>query len=152
MHSFWLTPIDSLAPFVLGADRIYCKPIEQLELFREELKHIHPRLLMLFKAGLLPGDPNPSAKSATEADRCGVERVPFTLAASEAIRFDGETLVLSSCAQAMIHRLIPPEEAYAFLVSVDHKAAGPLRIWYAGMEQWLRQGKHVILIREEEQS
>lgn len=149
-HSYWLTPIDTLEPFVLGADRICCEPAAQLEQFRAALKRIHPRMLMLFKAGLLPGDPNPSVLPSSAGASCGSDRIPFSLSEQGVIRFgDTAELMLSSCAQAMVQRLLDPEEAWTMLHSNKAREPELQGRWLLAMEQWLRQHKHVILIRED---
>lgn len=151
--AYWLTPIDSLTPFVLGAGRIRCESSAELDEWREALRQLHPRLLPLFKASMLPGDPHPSAEAADPA-ACGLDRIPFSLAGADPIRFDGPFFGLSSCGEAMTERLLEPEEALGHLETFGTGAVGlglsvisEQRL--TAMRRWLGQGKRIILIRED---
>ncbi|WP_127582710.1 hypothetical protein [Paenibacillus koleovorans] len=150
MTVYWLTPVDRLQPFVLGADRISCAHGDRLDEFCGRLKRIHPRLLMPYKAELLPGDPGSSEQDSAEADRCGMDRVPFALSDTGPIRFDGPAYGLSECAQAMVERLVDSSTAYKLLQDHNPIFHDPVQnVWLAKIRQWLLEGKPVLLIREE---
>jgi|GEM_PF-2045875 len=179
MARYWLTPVTAKEPLTLGAGRLICEPQEELERLRELLAGLHPRLLPLFKASLLPGD---------DADACGSEEAEPDWAGGRDIRFDGLPLTLSHCGEAFIDRLLSPREALALLgeagfgaqsniapqaafaeggerlaigMGLDVMAAtaaaegawagsgGAAGRWFGVMAAWLAAGCEVILLRED---
>ncbi len=149
MNMMWLCPINGLAPFVLGAGRIPSFPSTEMDSFRRELRRIHPRLLMMFKANVLLGEPTESDLFADKAERCGMGKVPFSLAENKEIRFDTHSLALSACANAFIARLLPQAEATQLIDAMGPLKSAEQQIWLRAMQGWMRQGKHVILIQED---
>lgn len=148
MAHFWLTPLISKEPLILGADRFKCLPVTELALFRQALDAVHPWLLPLFKANLLLND--------GFDDSCGIDGDELTLSLAEAedIVFDGMPYELSHCADNFLERLLKIKETQFALVE-----AGALNkdIWTASQWQWLQQmskwiaaDMEVIIIREEE--
>jgi hypothetical protein len=148
MAHFWLTPLISKEPLVLGADRFKCLPVTELALFRQALDAVHPWLLPLFKANLLLND--------GLDDSCGIDGDELTLSLAEAedIVFDGMPYELSHCADNFLERLLKIEQTQHALVEAGASKEGiwtPSQLlWLAHMSKWLADGKEVIIIREEE--
>ncbi|MDF2669201.1 MAG: hypothetical protein K0R67_1507 [Paenibacillus sp.] len=137
---------------MLGVERIQCSHDGELESFRNVLKRTHPRLLMMFKANVLLGEPTESDPSAIQADRCGTGRLPFSLSDNMPIVFDSSSQSLSSCAEAFIKRLLPLQEAQQLIHAIELEPASPdqHRDWLMTMQTWLNEGKYVILIQEDQ--
>jgi hypothetical protein len=148
MAHFWLTPVMSKEPLILGAGRLKCLPVDELVFFRQALDAVHPWLLPLFKANLLLSD--------GLDDSCGIdgEELTLSLAEAEDIVFDGEPFVLSHCAEHFLERLLKIEQTQQGLIEVgaaDQQLWTPAQLdWLAFMTKWLALHKEVILIREEE--
>ncbi|MCD1261534.1 hypothetical protein B5M42_022280 [Paenibacillus athensensis] len=144
MARYWLTPVTAKEPLTLGGERLVCEPQAELERLREQLAKLHPRLLPMFKASLLPGD--------EEAEACGDEAAEPDWGGGDDIRFDGVSLMLSHCAEAFIDRLLSPREALTLL---DEAGAEGEEVfvssarWLGVMRQWLAAGCEVILLRED---
>jgi hypothetical protein len=148
MAHFWLTPVMSKEPLILGADRLKCLPVDELTLFRRSMDTVHPWLLPLFKANLLLSD--------GMDDSCGIdgEELTLSLAEAEDIVFNGEPFILSLCADHFLERLLKIEQTQQGLVELgaaEKELWTPAQLdWLAHMSKWLALEKEVILIREEE--
>lgn len=141
MTRFWLTPIVSYTPLVLGADRINCTPLIAVDKFRELANGGHPRLLAMFKSSLLLSD---------DEDLCGSELVELDLGHSDAIRFDGNPFHLSHCAEAFLDRLLTRNEAVQLVLSLNEGDLNAESIrWKNQWLRWLESGCDVILLRED---
>jgi len=148
MAHFWLTPLISKEPLILGAERSKCLPVTELAQFRQALDAVHPWLLPLFKANLLIND--------GFDDSCGIDGDELTLSLAEAedIVFDGKPYELSHCADNFLERLLKIEETQLALLE-----AGALNKelwtsaqwqWLEYMNKWIAADMEVIIIREEE--
>jgi hypothetical protein len=148
MAHFWLTPVVSKEPLILGADRLKCLPVAELALFRQAMDVVHPWLLPLFKANLLLSD--------GIDDTCGIDDVELTLSLAEAedIVFDGNPYVLSHCADNFLERLLKIEQTQRGLeeAGAANKElwSAPQQLWLDHMIKWLAASKEVIIVREEE--
>jgi hypothetical protein len=143
MIRYWLTPIVSYSPLVLGADRIDCTPLTELEAFRGIANGRHPRLLSLFKSSLLLSD---------DEEICGSELVELDLSPSEDIVFNGNPFHLSHCAEAFLDRLLQRQEALNLVSSIDDSVLenhDQQIIWKKQWLRWLESGYDVILLRED---
>ncbi|WP_409341284.1 hypothetical protein [Paenibacillus sp. MBLB4367] len=153
MANFWLTPVTNDDKLIVRAERLLCAPLFELNAFRERLSAVHARLLLLFKANLLPGD--------DDEDACGTEDAFIPLDGGLDIAFDGDPLELSHCAQAFFDRLPSARECLQWLeqcpgvgdgAAVNRNDAGwsPIQLeWLKAMIAWLQSGYQVILLREE---
>jgi hypothetical protein len=148
MAHFWLTPLISKDPLILGADRLKCLPLAELTLFRQAMDAVHPWLLPIFKANLLLND--------GLDDNCGIdgEELTLSLAEAEDIVFDGSPYILSHCADNFLERLLKIEQSQRGL---QEAGAANKKLWTKAqllwlefMSKWLDAQKEVILIREEE--
>lgn len=138
---YWLTPIMGYSPLVLGADRVECKPLPELEAFREMMKAKHPRLLLMFKSSLFLSD---------DEEICGSELVELDLSCFGDVVFDGDPFHLSHCAEAFLDRLPKRQEALDLLSSMEDSVLGALqREWVNQWLRWLEVGYDVILLRED---
>lgn len=144
MTSYWLTPIESYSPLILGAERIHCVPLAALESFRELAGRMHPRLLPMFKASLLLSD---------DEELCGSDLVDLDLSQSEAIAFDGKPFHLSHCGEAFLDRLLSKEEVLKLVGTLElgdlEGDAVHLSMWRQEWLKWLESGCDVILLRED---
>ncbi|NQX65436.1 hypothetical protein HQN90_04770 [Paenibacillus alba] len=143
MTRYWLTPILGYSPLVLGSERIHCTPLADLEAFRLIASRKHPRLLPLFKSGLLLSD---------DEDVCGSELVELDLSELEDIVFNGDPYHLSHCAEAFLDRLLTRQETWELVSSIseidwddqDHDVK-----WKQQWLRWLEAGFDVIMLRED---
>jgi hypothetical protein len=148
MAHFWLTPVISKEPLILGAERLKCLPVAELALFRQAMDAVHPWLLPLFKANLLLSD--------GMDDSCGIdgEELTLSLAEAEDIVFDGEPYILSLCADHFLERLLKIEQTQHGLVeagAANKELWTPSQqLWLEQMNKWLADQREVIIIREEE--
>jgi hypothetical protein len=148
MAHFWLTPVLSKEPLILGAERLKCLPVAELTLFRQAMDAVHPWLLPLFKANLLLSD--------SLDDSCGMDDDELTLSLAEAedIVFDGKPYVLSHCADNFLERLLKIEQTQLGLVEAgavnEELWTVSQQLWLEHMRKWLAAHKEVIIIREEE--
>ncbi|TXK77124.1 hypothetical protein [Paenibacillus sp. N3.4] len=143
MARYWLTPIIDTTPFTLGAERIECAPLSELEAFRELAHKSHPRLLPMFKSNLLLSD---------DEDVCGSELAELDLLDEKAIVFNGNPYYLSHCAEAFLDRLLKPQQASEFVSSMDLSEFTPqanAQAWRKQWHHWLKSGYDVILLRED---
>jgi hypothetical protein len=153
MPKIWLVPLTTTSPVTIGADRIALHEVPEWETFRQALQAIHPRLLPLFKAHLLP---------AADEDGlvCGAdEEESFALDGMGDIVFAGAegqgALRLSHCAEAFLERLLPPEEALrlaeeagAALRLDEAEQPSLLREWMEMLLVWWRQGRSAVVLAE----
>ncbi|MDB5052297.1 MAG: hypothetical protein JWM44_347 [Bacilli bacterium] len=148
MAHFWLTPLMSIEPLVLGAERFKCEPELELAELRQKLDAVHPWLLPLFKANLLLAD--------EETESCGNDNEELTLSLAEAedIVFDGQPFVLSHCADNFLERILTIEQTEHLLLAVRNTVN---ELWTPAQKQWLRRIEEwnaarceVIIVREEE--
>lgn len=139
---YWLTPIMGYSPLVLGAHRLDCKPLPELEAFRELVKAKHPRLLLMFKSSLLFSD---------DEEICGSELAELDLSWSGDIVFDGDPFLLSHCAEAFLDRLEKRREVLNQVSSLveDSILDAQQTDWANQWLRWLESGYDVILLRED---
>ncbi|KPV61191.1 hypothetical protein QJ48_01295 [Paenibacillus sp. A3] len=152
MSDFWLVPLSwDGETALLGGDRFLLEPENLRMRFLEAMGRIHPRLLMMFKAHLLPEDES--------GEVCGTEELPFALAQSGDIRLSTAaehsesvavtdappTWHLSHCAEAYLNRVLTAREAAGLLRQAE---AEPER-WLSAMRTWTATGRQVILLRED---
>jgi hypothetical protein len=148
MAHFWLTPLVSKEPLILGAERFKCLPVTELALFRQALDTVHPWLLPLFKANLLIND--------GLDDSCGIDGDELTLSLAEAedIVFDGKPYELSHCADNFLERLLKIEQTKLALIEAGaadkERWTSHQQHWLEHMSKWLAEDMEVIIIREEE--
>lgn len=154
MSDFWLVPLSwDGETALLGGDRLLLEPENLRMRFLEAIGRIHPRLLMMFKAHLLPEDES--------GEVCGTEELPFALAQSGDIRLSvvaepSETMAvtdalptwrLSHCAEAYLNRMLTAREAAELLRQA--KAEPEAGRWLNAMRTWTADGRQVILLRED---
>jgi hypothetical protein len=145
MTGYWLTPIVGESPLHLGKERILCKPLVELDAFREAMRTLHPRLLPMFKASLLLSD---------DEDHCGSEVIKLDLSTNSELCFDGNPYYLSHCAEAFLDRLLEPDVAALLLAQSGEscKMAEWTQLqlsWRECFTKWLEQGWKVVLLRED---
>ncbi|KZE76452.1 hypothetical protein AV654_23615 [Paenibacillus elgii] len=156
MSDFWLVPLSwNGETAVLGGGRLRLEPEDLRMRFLETMGRIHPRLLMMFKAHLLPEDES--------GEVCGTEELPFALAQSGDIRLSaaesseamnddvGEhpTWRLSHCAEAYLNRILTAREAAALLRQAEADPESEAERWLDAMRTWTAGGRQVILLRED---
>ncbi|SCW48682.1 hypothetical protein SAMN04487970_100972 [Paenibacillus tianmuensis] len=154
MSDFWLVPLSwDGETALLGGERLRLEPADLRMRFLEAMGRIHPRLLMMFKAHLLPEDES--------GEVCGTEELPFALAQSGDIRLSAaaepsETMAvtdalptwrLSHCAEAYLNRMLTAREAAGLLRQVE--AEPEAERWLNAMRTWTASGRQVILLRED---
>ncbi|KRE74943.1 hypothetical protein [Paenibacillus sp. Soil750] len=143
MTRYWLTPILSYSPLVLGAERMSCMPDAEFESFRQLAGQHHPRLLQMFKVSLLLSD---------DEEICGSDLVELDLTNEGNLVFDGEPFHLSHCAEAFLDRLLTRRESKALLMAMDeHREAsnGMHAVWIKQWLDWLDAGYDIVLLRED---
>lgn len=145
MATYWLTPVVSTKPVVLGDERLRCPDSGDLTGFRDLLSNCHPRLLMMVKADSLVAD------DKTEAACGSPSQGAWSLADGRHIAFDGSPHALSSCGQAFFRRVPSPREASDWLRELPsvQRLTVRQREWLAWMEHWLENGYGFVLIKEE---
>ncbi|WP_438446277.1 hypothetical protein [Gorillibacterium sp. sgz5001074] len=147
MSYFWLTPVESDDPLVLGAERLRIPGGPPLDGFRQRLaERFHARLLPLVKASILPSDPE------EEAAQCGNGEAP-DLNTAVSIVFDGSSFGLSECGRAFVDRLPGSKEqedacAKALGGEVGDWSAEE-REWLLRMLEWARMGQPTMLVKED---
>ncbi|MFB6363772.1 hypothetical protein ACFCP7_06865 [Paenibacillus elgii] len=154
MSDFWLVPLSwDRETALLGGERLPLEPEDLRIRFLEAMGRIHPRLLMMFKAHLLPEDES--------GEVCGTEELPFALAQSGDIRLSAAvepsettavadtppTWRLSHCAEAYLNRMLTAREAAALLRQAE--AEPETERWLNAMRTWTADGRQVILLRED---
>ncbi|WP_010491869.1 hypothetical protein [Paenibacillus elgii] len=155
MSDFWLVPLSwDGETALLGGERLRLEPEDLRMHFLEAMGRIHPRLLMMFKAHLLPEDES--------GEVCGTEELPFALAQSGDIRLSAaaepsEAMIddadehptwrLSHCAEAYLNRMLTAREAAALLRQADVEPEAER--WLDAMRTWTAGGRQVILLRED---
>lgn len=150
MHRYWIAPVDSEEPFVLGADRRPVDGDSSWESFREKLYRIDPRLLPMVKASILPADPDALPDEAA----CGSEFGPVYPTPGP-LSFGGAGFGLSSCGRAFVDRL--PDAARQEGALRKALASTDQRIdWTETEKTWLTllhglagSGRKILLIRED---
>lgn len=149
MPVYWLTPVESLDPLVLGAGRVAVPGDAEWQRFRERLAlRFHPRLLPMVKAAILPSDPEEDGTGAA----CGWGEFP-RLSEPGPVVFDGSRYGLSECGRAFMDRL--PASAEQSAAWGKALAEGPEawepgeRTWLALMFGWARAGHITMLVKEE---
>jgi hypothetical protein len=143
MARFWLTPVTAWSPLMFGEQRILCEDQAAFHDWRQSLYAVNPRLLPLFKAGLLLSD----GEEDDEALSCGIDDELIDWASGKAIVFDGQPLHLSHCGEAFLDRLLQPKDALALLVNANIEVQD--QIWSPLFTEWLLQGWSVIVLKEE---
>lgn len=154
MSDFWLVPLSwDGETALLGGERLRLEPEGLRMRFMEAMGRIHPRLLMMFKAHLLPEDES--------GEVCGTEELPFALAQSGDIRLSAaaeqsetmaitdapQTWRLSHCAEAYLNRMLTAREAAGLLRQAE--AEPEAERWLDAMRIWTAGGRQVILLRED---
>lgn len=148
MATYWLVPVEQEDPLVLGADRISLGGIAAPDNFRAKLHQIHPRLLPMVKASILPGDPEEDA----DLSACGAgpdlplhENVPLA--------FNGLPHVLSECGRAFIDRLPLLREQMSLLAEAVRSSDGGWtaeeREWLKLLLSWNETGRKAMLLKED---
>ncbi|UJF35110.1 hypothetical protein [Paenibacillus hexagrammi] len=142
MVQYWLTPVKLKEPVTIGADRICCIQLEELEDFRHKASLQHARLLPLFKADLLLSD---------DEDACGSEWEALKLSEEGCIVFDGNLLTLSHCAEAFLDRMLDTKVTQSLVETLleNSSAASVQSIWLHKWLEWLNKGYAVMLLRED---
>lgn len=92
--TYWLSPIISTSPFIIGKERFKINEKDAL-ILRSRFTAMHPFFVPFLKTHILPEGENEYV--------CGVE--VFSLEGNESIIFDGKQLSLSKCAYAFINKL-----------------------------------------------
>jgi hypothetical protein len=141
VNGYWLTPIVSMDPVTLGADRMHCPASAEFENFRGKLQRVHPRLLPLFKAHLLLTDDS--------AEACGTEELAFSLEDPGDIVFDEKVFKLSHCAEAYLDRLLTAKEALHLLQKCEFNRNEREAVWAGLLLRWLEEGSRIVLLKEE---
>lgn len=144
MTVFWLTPIQQRDPLVLDGDRIPCLPGPDWDSFRSGLTAAHARALPLIKARIL-------ADNGMGETGCGLDRNTVPLDNRRGLPFDGRPLRLSGCAQTFLDKLLPPEAVLELLSTTLYGPGSQEEAWLAAVRSWLRQGRQVMIIREDEE-
>jgi hypothetical protein len=153
MSRLWLVPLTTTSPVTIGADRIALHEVPEWETFRQALQAVHPRLLPLFKAHLLPAGDEDGLVCGADGEES------FALDGAGDIVFKGAedqgALRLSHCAEAFLERLLPPEEALRLVgeagagLQLDEAAQpSPQQAWRDRMTAWWGQGLAVVVLAE----
>lgn len=147
MTRYWLTPILSYSPLVLGAARICVPNDAEFEAFRQMAGKQHPRLLAMFKSSLLLSD---------DEEVCGSELAELDLTHEEDIVFDGEPFHLSHCAEAFLDRLLNRPETKGMVRALasewkerEEASNSGISVWTKQWLQWLDAGYDIVLLRED---
>jgi hypothetical protein len=142
MTSYWLTPIVQREPLILGKARILCDHPD-LDAFREKLRVIHPRCLMMIKSDIIPNDEHDDAYcGSTESN------VPYDN--QQDLNFH-EVWGVSHCAQAFLDHLPSLNENKVFFQASklnEQSWTEQQGAWLNQIKTWHEQGFDVILIRE----
>jgi hypothetical protein len=151
MALYWLTPVEGEDPLVLGADRKLLQASPELETFREKLqRRIHPRVLPMVKAAILPGEPSSGQEEAGAF--CGSEEAP-TMAVPGPVVFDGHPYTLSECGRAFMDRLPLLQEQAEWLEKTAAFGAGDWtdqeNVWLRILTGWVKSGRRAMLVKEE---
>ncbi len=136
MAGYWLTTIVGTNPAVLTKERLRLTTAEG-ESLRRLASAVHPRLLPSFKLALLLGDDDASC-GIGDGDAAAMLRLdqPVDISLSG-------PLAVSHCGAAFLDRLLNPAEALAVA------AALPPVSHVRTLLDWWRQGKSVMLLKEE---
>jgi hypothetical protein len=146
MPRYWLTPIIDRFPLKLGSERLCCEPLNELEVFRERMQSLHPRLLPMFKASLLLSD---------DEEICGSDVLELQWSGENDLVFDGAPFHLSHCAEAFLDRLLSTKEAASMLIlGTDEMLSSwewsTIQLqWLYKWIGWLQQDREVVLLRED---
>jgi hypothetical protein len=148
MAVYWLVPVEQEDPLVLGADRISIGGGAAPDHFRAKLHRIHPRLLPMVKASILPGDPDEEA----DLSACGAGS-DLPLHENVPLAFDGTPHVLSECGRAFIDRLPLLREQMSLLDaavgSSDDDWTAEEREWLKLLLSWNETGRKAMLLKED---
>ncbi|MDF2926392.1 MAG: hypothetical protein K0R57_5306 [Paenibacillaceae bacterium] len=143
MVQYWLAPVQSEDPLILAADRRLIEGGSRWELFRNKLHLIHPWLLPMVKAFILPADP--------DAEACGSETGPVYTAPGP-VCFDGVNFALSDCGRAFVNRLPSVSEqqngfAKAAAAALQEQWPDEERGWLEELSQLSGGQRKVIQLR-----
>ncbi len=144
MSVYWLSPLISRDPYVIGGQRQLCSG-ESFDSFRAKVQQqSSPRHLMMFKSALLLSDDDDACGSDGES---GVD-----FHHSGDILFAPEQLPISHCAEAFFDRLPNPREwreALQMIEKSDVQWNEQERGWLKAMKQWTANEYTIVLIRED---
>lgn len=136
----WLTPVRQTEHgWVLHEERIAYKESELAPVLTA-LREVHPRLLPLVKAAILPDEPEAEEE---EALICGTV-ADFDLSVPGHIIFDGMRWRLSHCGESFFRMLLPKDEAVRLLSSVV-QVQGDI---VGQITDWVKQGMYAVVIKE----
>ncbi|MBN6185970.1 hypothetical protein JQN58_03080 [Aneurinibacillus sp. BA2021] len=134
----WITPVRMTeAGWVLGAAREAYTEAE-LQPALSLLRAVHPRLLPLVKASILPDEPEEEAGGS-----CGTA-ADFDLSVPGDIVFDGRAWRLSHCGESFFQSLLPQEEVKALLAAVPTEEARAIPM----LAGWIDSGLRAVIIKE----
>jgi hypothetical protein len=134
----WLTPVrETENGWLLGKERVVY-PEPQLAPLLHALRDVHPRLLPLVKAAVLPDEP-----TADETTACGTA-ADFDLSVPGDIVFDGRRWLLSHCGKSFFSILLPVNEALSLFMTASHISDEII----GQITGWLKQGMYVVIIKE----
>jgi hypothetical protein len=144
MSVYWLAPLTSRDPLVIGEARRKCGG-EMFESFRAKVQRLSsPRHLMMFKSALLLSD---------DDDACGDEgETGIDFNREGDIHFAADQLSVSHCAEAFFDRLPNPREwreAFPLFEKSSEHWSEQDRLWLQVMEQWTAHDFTIVLIRED---
>lgn len=147
----WLTPVKSLEPLILGAERLPLPAEGALEAFRSVLsKKYGPWILPMVKGAILAADSDEEGASGLGA--CGSGDGPLLSQPGE-ITFDSRPYSLSECGQAFIDRLPSAEKQKLAFGEMLEEAlqdwTGLEKDWLMQIHDWASDGLVVMLVKEE---
>jgi len=148
MAVYWLVPVEREDPLILSADRIFLGGGVAPDNFRAKLHRLHPRLLPMVKASILPGE----GDEETDLSACGAGP-DLPLHEGLPISFDGMPHTLSECGRAFIDRLPLLREQQSQLVeAVNRSDAGwtlEEKEWLKLLLSWNETGRKAMLLKED---
>jgi len=150
MTVYWLTPIINQEPLTFGAGRVALPAVPKVEAFRQKLYDVHPRLLSMVKAGILPS----LEEEDKDSSSCGEGTEPEWDNAMDLV-WDGSPYTLSTCGMAFLDRLPSAAEQLALLESLNGDEGRTAvwteeeSMWIHLLIEWTRQGMPFLLVRED---
>lgn len=166
MSKLWLTPVQwDGARALLGQERFALEPADDANDFLRRLREAHPKLLLTFKAALLPGDEDEAYCGAGALTLALDSGATLRLLAEDAADLDDskdqdgpdgapgytehpEVMQMSHCAVAYFHQLPSAPEALRWLRQVETPADQTQASWLGAMLAWLSDGFQVIALKE----
>jgi hypothetical protein len=144
MSVYWLAPLTSRDPLVIGGQRQKCSG-EPFESFRLKVQRLSSsRHLMMFKSDLLLSD---------EEDLCGDDGAAgLSFNESGDITFSADRLPISHCAEAFFDRLPDAREWRAtlqLLADSNQQWSELERVWLHLLTTWTDSEYIIVLLRED---